>query len=76
MTKADIEGATGVGTSNLADDLVSFDIDKINIGKLKTVSADLRKLSNVVEVMLLKRLCDKLATKFNAIDSSKLVQKY
>lgn len=34
MTKADIEGATGVGTSNLADDLVSFDIDTINIGKL------------------------------------------
>ena len=51
-------------------------MDKINIGKLKTVSADLRKLSNVVEVMLLKRLCDQLATKFNAIDSSKLVQKY
>ena len=33
------------------------EVDKIDVDKLKAVPADLSKLSSVVKVMLLKRLC-------------------
>ena len=56
--KSDLKGATSVDTSNLSQksDIASLkvDVDKIDIDKLKTFPADLSKLSNVVEVGLLK----------------------
>ena len=59
-TKADLKGATEVGTSNLAvkSDLTTLktEADKIDEDKLKIVSVDLRELSNVVIMKLLKRL--------------------
>ena len=52
MQQADLKGAAGVDTSNLAakSDLARLkaEVDKIDIGKLKTAHADLSKLSNVV----------------------------
>ena len=60
-TKADSKGVTGVDTSNLAVklNLVSLkaSIDKIDIDKLKTVPADLSKLSNVVENDVVRKSC-------------------
>ena len=51
--KTNLKGATGVDTSNLAvkSDLVSLKskVDKTDIDKLKTVTADLSKLNNVVD---------------------------
>ena len=64
-TKADLKGATGVDTSNLAAKSylasLKHEVDRINIDKLKNIPADLSKLSN-------KTMCDKLVTKVNAID--------
>ena len=52
MQQADLKGAAGVDTSNLAakSDLARLkaEVDKIDIEKLKTAHADLSKLSNVV----------------------------
>ena len=52
MQQADLKGAAGVDTSNLAakSDLARLkaEVDKIDISKLKTAHADLSKLSNVV----------------------------
>ena len=52
MQQADLKGAAGVDTSNLAakSDLARLkaEVDKIDIGKLKTAHADLSRLSNVV----------------------------
>ena len=60
-TKADLKGGTGVDTSNLAAkiDLASLEVevDKIDIDKLKTVTADLSKLSIVVNNDAVKKLC-------------------
>ena len=60
-TKADSKGVTDVDTSNLAVklNLVSLkaSIDKIDIDKLKTVPADLSKLSNVVENDVVRKSC-------------------
>ena len=51
-TKADLKNATGIDTSKLAlkSNLASLkaEIDKINVGKLKTIPIDLSKLRNVV----------------------------
>ena len=51
-TKLDLKNTTGVDTSKLAtkSDSASFkaDIDKIDVDKVKTVLADLSKLSHVV----------------------------
>ena len=51
-TKNDFKKATGVDTSKLAakSNLANLtaEIDKIDVGKLKTVPIDLRELSNVV----------------------------
>ena len=61
MTKSDLNRATGVGISNLAakSDLVSFkaEVDKINVDKLKTVPADLGKVSIVTDDDVVKKLC-------------------
>ena len=60
-TKDDIQNITHVDTSsfalktNLAN--LKIELDKLDIDKLATVPVDLSKLSNVVKMMLLKRLC-------------------
>ena len=79
-TKADLKGATDVDTSSLAakSDLASLKSkgDKIDVNKLKTVSADKSKLCNVVDNDFVKKTAhDKLATKVNTIDASGFVLK-
>ena len=78
-TKTDLKKATGIDTSKLAlkSNLASSKarIDKVDVGKLKTVPVDLRKLSNVVnnDLFLKKTVCDKLVTKVNNMDTSVFV---
>ena len=61
MQQADLKGAAGVDTSNLAakSDLARLkaEVDKIDIGKLKTAHADLSKLSNVVNNYVVIKNC-------------------
>ena len=78
--KTNLKGATGVDTSNLAvkSDLVSLKskVDKTDIDKLKTVTADLSKLNNVVDNGVVKwTVYDILFTKVNTTDTSKFVLK-
>ena len=60
-TKTDLNNVTHVGTSsfalktNLAN--LKTEVDKLDIDKLAPVPVDLSKLSDVVKMMLLKRLC-------------------
>ena len=58
-TKADLKNATGIDTSKLAakSDLVSLktEVDKTDVEKIKTVPADLSKLSNVVNNDVVKK---------------------
>ena len=53
VVKGYLKGATGVDTSNLTPKFnlasLKVKVDKIDIDKLKTVLADLCKLSNVVD---------------------------
>ena len=60
-TKSDLNNATGVDTSEFTRkiDLANLksDIDDLDIHKLKTVPADLTKLSNVVKNDVVKKLC-------------------
>ena len=60
-TKANLKGAAGVNTSNLArqSDLTSSkpEVDKKDLDKLKTITADLSKLSNIVDNDAVKQLC-------------------
>ena len=60
-TTKNINDITHVDTSDFAlkTKLSSLktEVDKLDIGKLATVSVDLSKLSNVVKMMLLKKLC-------------------
>ena len=51
------------------------EVDKIDLGKLKTVLADLSNLSNVVDNVAKKTVYDKLVTKVNATDASGFVLK-
>ena len=79
-TKADLENATGIDTSKLAakSDLVSLkaEVDKIDVGKLKSVHVDLSKLSTVVKNEVVKKtVFDKLVAKVNNIDASGFVLK-
>ena len=61
VTKTDLKNVTHVDTSsfalktNLAN--LKTEVDKLDIGKLAPVPVDLSKLSDVVKMMLLKRLC-------------------
>ena len=78
--KTNLKGATGVDTSNLAvkSDLVSLKskVDRTDIDKLKTVTADLSKLNNVVDNGVVKwTVYDILFTKVNTTDTSKFVLK-
>ena len=58
-TKAELKNVTGVDTSELAakSDLASLEaeVDKIDVGKLKTVPVDLEKVSNVVKNEVVKK---------------------
>ena len=60
-TKANLKDAAGVNTSNLArqSDLTSLkpQVDKKDLDKLKTITADLSKLSNIVDNDAVKQLC-------------------
>ena len=59
-TKTDLQNVTDVDTSSFAlkTNLVSLktEVDKLDIEKLAPVPVDLSKLSDVVKMMLLKRL--------------------
>ena len=59
-TKDDVKNITRVDISSYATKTnlaaLKTEVDKIDIGKLKTVPNDLAKLSNVVKMKLLKRL--------------------
>ena len=79
-TKADLKNATGIVTFKLAakSDLVSLtaEVDKIDVDKLKTVPADLSKLSNVLNNDVVKKTVhDKLVSNVNNIDTSGFVLK-
>lgn len=72
--KANLKEATGIYTSTLASkaDLDDFKtkIDNLDIEKLKTVTADLSKLNNVVVNDGVKKpVFDELVNKVNAIDT-------
>ena len=54
----------------------NIEVDNIDIGKLKTVPADLSKLSNVVDNYVVKKaMYDRSVTKVNSVDLNKLVKK-
>ena len=79
-TKTDLKNATGVYASKLAvkSDLAKLkvEIDKIDVDKLKSVSVDLSKLSNVENNNVVKNtVYDKLVAKVNDIDNSGFVLK-
>ena len=61
VTKIDLKNAAGLDTSKLAaeSDLASLkaEINKLDINKLVPVPVDLSKVSDVVKMMLLKKLC-------------------
>ena len=60
-TKKDINDITHVDTSNFAlkTNLANLktEVDKLDIDKLVPIPSDLSKLTNVVKMMLLKKLC-------------------
>ena len=80
VTKADIKNITHVDTSSFALKTSSAslrtEVDKVEIDKLKPVSVDLSKLSDVVKNDVVKRdVYDKLVAKVNNIDTSYFVLK-
>ena len=80
VAKADFEGAAGIDQPNLAanSDLarLNAEVDKIDVGKLRTVSVDLSKLSNLVNNDVVKKIVyNKLVTKVYAIDISRFALK-
>ena len=81
VTKLELKEATGIDTSNFAlkSNLASLktEVDKIDVGKLKTVPVDLSKLSNVVnnKVVKKKTIYNKLVTKVNNIGTTDFVLK-
>ena len=60
-TKVNLKDATGIDTSNFAlkSNLATLktEVDKLDIDKLLPVLVDLSKLSDVVKMILLKKLC-------------------
>ena len=78
--KTDLEKARRVDISNLAAKsyLASLkaEVDKIDVGKLKTVPVDFFMLKNVVHNEVVKRtVYDKLVVKVNTINTSGFVSK-
>ena len=80
-TKTDLKNVTQVDVSNfsLKSNLASLktEVDKIDVGKLKTVPVDSSKLSNVVDdiVVCYDAVYDKLVTKVSNIDTTRFVLK-
>ena len=79
-TKADIKNITHVDTSNFVSKTnlanLKTEVDKLDIGKLKTVPLDLSKLSNVVKNEIIKKTeYNKLVNKVNNIDTSGFILK-
>ena len=77
-TKDDVKNITHVDVSSYATktNLAAFksEVDKIDTDKLKTVPADLAKLSNVVKNDVVKKAAyNTLKNKVDAIDTSKFV---
>ena len=75
-TKTDIKNISHVDTSNftLKTNLASLktEVNKLDIGKLVPISADLSKLSNLVKNDVVKKtVYDKLVAKVNAIPLTK-----
>ena len=60
-TKAYLKKTTGVDTSDFVEKAslasLKLDVDKLDIGKLKTVLVDLSKLSNAVSNGVVKKSC-------------------
>ena len=80
VTKADIKNIAHVDTSNFASKTnlanLKTEVDKLDIGKLKTVPVDLSKLSNVVKNEVIKKTeYNKLVNKVNNIDTSGFILK-
>ena len=79
-TKTDLKNVSHVDVSSFAlkSNLASIktEVDKIDADKLKTVPADLAKLSNVVKNTVVKKTeYNKLVTKVNNIDTTNFVKK-
>ena len=79
-TKADLKNSTGIATSKsaLKSNLANFKakIDKTDVGKLKPVSNDLSKKSNVANNEVAKKtVYDKLVAKVNNLNISGFVLK-
>ena len=73
-TKADLKGETGVDTYILPSKTDFIDlgtkVDKLDIDRLQNASADLSKLSNAVNIDIVKKaLYDELITKDNVINT-------
>ena len=71
VPKTDLKGATGANTSNLASKSklakLKPKIDKMDIDKLKPVSVDLSKLSDILNNELVRKtVYDKLVAKVNS----------
>ena len=79
-TKVVIKNIAHVDTSNFASKTnlanLKTEVDKLDIGKLKTVPVDLSKLSNVVKNEVIKKTeYNKLVNKVNNIDTSGFILK-
>ena len=79
-TKYDIKNITHVDVSSYATKTnlaaLKTEVDKIDVDKLKTVPADLAKLSNVVKNDVVKKTTyNTLKNKVDAIDTSKFVSR-
>ena len=77
-TKTDLKNVSHVDVSSFAlqSNLASLknEVDKIDADRLKTVPADLAKLSNVVKNDAIKKTeYDKLVAKVNGIDNTSFV---
>ena len=80
MTKADIKNIIHVDTSNFASKAnlanLKTEVNKLDIGKLKTVPANLSKLSNAIKnEVITKTEYNKLVNKINNIDTSGFILK-
>ena len=71
--KPDLKGATGIDTTTLPSktNLASLKTkaDNLDADKLKTIPADLRKLSNVVDNVVKNTIYGKLVIKVDTIDT-------
>ena len=78
--KADIKNIAHVDTSNFASKTslanLKTEVDKLDIGKLKTEPVDLSKLSNVLKNEVINKIeYNKLVNKVNNIDTSGFILK-